>query len=366
MPHSGRRSPGSPTSSASPLRRWVVIRIWEYEEPVGATARVTAAPSGPGTTDLVGCAAHSGTTKRTPSVRAVATWREAGRGFLCVDLLSSRPGRGADLRVTACTSGPEIDTSEARVAKSCRLRGPAEIWPTRDVHGWCVMEDESVKKANGPRHLYLVRHAEARKNVEGRQGGQGSGLTAVGQAQARRLGAYLAERESYEGHKAVVYAHLAPQVRQTATTIAGVLGWRLEEDERLRGLHLGRLAGLTWEEARDTDPAAVKRLHNWARGSLRIDRLGLPGSEDLTEFRERVAACLDRVMLSYESACAVIVGTTSTLIMLRNLLILGPAFSYAHYRAYSFPNGAVCRWTLSGGLAKEDEVLSIPSTERGR
>jgi acetyltransferase-like isoleucine patch superfamily enzyme len=39
------------------------------------------------------------------------------------------------------------------------------------------------------RHLYLVRHAEARKNVGGRQGGPGTELTAASEAQARRLGA---------------------------------------------------------------------------------------------------------------------------------------------------------------------------------
>lgn len=228
------------------------------------------------------------------------------------------------------------------------------------------MAGEGVNKTNSPRHLYLVRHAEARKNVEGRQGGQGTELTATGQAQARQLGAYLAERESDEGHKVIVYAHAAPQVRQTAGTIAGVLGWRLEEDDRLRGLHLGRLAGLTPQQARQVDPAAVERLNEWARGDLPIDRLSLPDSEDLTEFRERVAGCLDRIRRSYEPACAVIVGTTSTLIMLRNLLTLQAAFSYSRYRAYSFSNASVCRWTVSGGWATEDEAPFIPSPGRGR
>jgi broad specificity phosphatase PhoE len=225
-----------------------------------------------------------------------------------------------------------------------------------------VLEDGSW--VNGARHLYLVRHAEAYKNVEGRLGGRGSDLTAAGTAQAGRVGACLGRREVEEGHRVVVYAHATPQVRQTAAAIVGALGCSSEEDERLRGLCLGRLAGLTREEARAVDPAAVDRLDGWARGQLRVDHLDLPGGEDLARFRERVAGCLDRIRRSSEDACAVVVATTSTLIMLQNLLALGPAFSYGRYRPYSYENGAVCRWTLRGESATEEPLL-VGSSQRG-
>lgn len=216
------------------------------------------------------------------------------------------------------------------------------------------------------RHLYLVRHAEARKNVEGRQGGHGSELTREGMAQARRLGAYLAEEESGHGHKAVVCYHAVAQVQETATSIANVLGWPMEQDERLRGLHLGRLAGLTPSEARRADAAAVDRLDRWARGKLRIDQLALPGAEDLGRFRRRVADCLDQVMRSYEHACLILVGTTSTMIMLQNLLVLGAAFSYELYRSYPFANGSVCQWTLLPGSVTQDLPSFVPSTDPRR
>lgn len=209
-------------------------------------------------------------------------------------------------------------------------------------------------RAGGERHLYLIRHTEARKNLEGRQGGQGTDLTPAGKIQASWLGAYLDRQETGEGHRVVVYSHSTPQVRQTADAIARMLGCAMEEDERLRGLCLGRLAGLTLEEGQAIDPAAVSRLDDWARGRLRIDHLNLPGSEDLGEFRQRVTTCLDRIKSSCENACAVIVATRSTLIMLQNLLTLGAAFSYRHYRAYSYSNGAVRRWTFIGESATPD------------
>lgn len=218
---------------------------------------------------------------------------------------------------------------------------------------------EPVDPVDSSLHLYLVRHAEARKNVEGRQGGKGSKLTAEGERHAQGIGASLTTEEQSFRHKAVVYCHSTPQVRQTAYLVAKPAGWRAEVDEDLRGLDLGDLAGLTFEEARQLDASAVDRLEAWVRGTLPVDQLQLPGGEPIAEFRERVAGCLDRILGSDGPECPIIIGTTSTLIMLCNILTLGPRFRYEDYRPYSFPNGSATRWTLSGGSVIGD-VRVIP------
>ncbi len=228
------------------------------------------------------------------------------------------------------------------------------------------MVGSQLGRADSLRHLYLVRHAEAHKNVEGLQGGVGTGLTLTGEAQARQLGAYLADRELRHDHKAIVYLHSAEQVRQTATAIANARGWAMEEDERLRGLDLGDLAGLTFAQARLVDAEAADRLSQWALGKLRVDHLNLPGAEDLGGFRQRVADCLERVRESFDRSCAVIVGTTSTMIMLQNLLTLGAAFSYELYRPYPFANGSVYEWPFAPETAKDDPPAFVADGERGR
>jgi broad specificity phosphatase PhoE len=213
------------------------------------------------------------------------------------------------------------------------------------------------------RHLHLVRHAQARKNVEERQGGQGTELTPRGVDQARLIGAYLNECETRFGHKLTVYSHSVPHVQQTATSISSVRGWPSELDEDLRGIHLGLLDGLTTEEARRVDPAAIERLEAWRTGTLRVDEVDLPDAESLQRFRCRVASALCRIVDNYEGTCAVIVGTRSTLIMLFNLLKLGNALDYSSYHPYSFPNGFISRWKLSSGSGLEEERHVVPVPE---
>jgi broad specificity phosphatase PhoE len=211
-------------------------------------------------------------------------------------------------------------------------------------------------------HLHLVRHAEARKNVEDRQGGQGTELTHRGVDQARRISEYLNAYEVAFGHKLTVYGHSVPQVQQTAALISSSKGWPSELDEDLRGIHLGLLDGLTTDEARRVDPVAFERLAAWRRGKLPVNEVSLPGAEDFQRFRYRVSNALRRILSSCAGTCAAIVGTQSTLIMLINILNLGIEFEEKSYSPYSFPNGFISRWKISSGLGSEDERHIVPVT----
>jgi len=188
-------------------------------------------------------------------------------------------------------------------------------------------------------HLFLFRHPEAQKNRLAVHGGCGTGLTEKGHSQARAMGAFL--RQHLVPGKSILYYHWARQVRETVALIQEVFPVPLKLDDRLRGIHIGVLAGLSEQEARQQWPEAAKRLFDeWNRGNLIITNLNIPGQEPFDCFKERVSGVFDEWM-KLEKDYLIFVGTRSVLIMLVNLIKMGKNFNPHHYQVYSFAPGSL-------------------------
>src|ERR1035437_3084575 len=124
-----------------------------------------------------------------------------------------------------------------------------------------------------PRSVLLLRHAEALKNIEDRHGGAGTGLTNNGLQDCVRIAAFL--REVTQGTTPCLFGHRVPQVQMTVNSLAGALDLSPIWDERLHGIDLGLLAGLSRDEASQRYPDSARRLDLWREGRLRIDELAL-------------------------------------------------------------------------------------------
>jgi len=185
--------------------------------------------------------------------------------------------------------------------------------------------------------LYLVRHPEAEKNVRDSHGGCGSALTNCGYRQLEDLINYFS---IYTNAATIIYGHWVQQVRYSAEKLHYALNAPLTWDDRLRGIHLGVLSGLTREEAERRYPEDAARLEGWRQGTLPIHRLNIQGAEPLRCFRERVEAVY-REWLTLGDVTIVAVLTRSTLIMLTNLVHLGSQFSYDNYKVYDFASGSI-------------------------
>lgn len=113
-------------------------------------------------------------------------------------------------------------------------------------------------------HLYLVRHGQTDWNAEGRlQGQEEIDINALGRAQAKRNGRYLA---NVLGAKAANFRFLASPMRRTRETMRiiraeiGLERDAYETDERLIELHFGDWQGSTLSEvARDQAAALDER-----------------------------------------------------------------------------------------------------------
>jgi probable phosphoglycerate mutase len=120
--------------------------------------------------------------------------------------------------------------------------------------------------------VYLFRHGETAWNAERRaQGHLDSPLTAAGRAQARAMGATLAEelrQAGYEPSGVIVRASPLGRVRETLAIAAGTAGLAHDDrcfDHRLREMSWGDWDGLNGAEieARWPGAMAARRLDHW-------------------------------------------------------------------------------------------------------
>jgi probable phosphoglycerate mutase len=181
----------------------------------------------------------------------------------------------------------------------------------------------------GSTRVVLVRHGEARCNVEGIVGGlQGCrGLTERGRSQAGALAARLARTGELSGVRAL-YASLLPRAIETAQIIAPALDrWRdgpplgLITDCSLCELHPGEGDGLRWGEF-------VERFGepDWDRDPTRPLA---PGGESWSGFSARAAAAVDRVARAHPGGLVVVVCHAG--VVEASMLHFPPFDNGAHY-----------------------------------
>jgi 2,3-bisphosphoglycerate-dependent phosphoglycerate mutase/probable phosphoglycerate mutase len=130
-----------------------------------------------------------------------------------------------------------------------------------------------------PRSIVLVRHGESDLNAAGRFVGRSDPpLNARGEGQARDLASSVA-RFAPE----VVVASPLARARQTAALASAACppARGVETDERLCEVDFGAWEGLTFDEARATDPAGFTAFE-----SGRIE--GFPGGESVHDVAHRM------------------------------------------------------------------------------
>lgn len=208
------------------------------------------------------------------------------------------------------------------------------------------------------RTLILIRHPEAQKNIEDRHGGGGSLLTEAGLRQCERIAQYL-HTEFDLSAGCILVGHRVPHVEETVQRLSSLLEVVPTWDERLCGLNLGVLAGLSRSEAAVRWPEAARRLELWRAGQLTMDKLNIPGGEAVDLFKERTEHLLKDWLGPTSPRLVVAVCTRSTLIMLVNMIELGADFTYARYRSLTFTSGSITRVEASSTELKVTAINMI-------
>jgi probable phosphoglycerate mutase len=152
----------------------------------------------------------------------------------------------------------------------------------------------------GATRIVLVRHGEARCNVDGVVGGLTgcTGLSPVGVTEAEALRDRLVRSGELAG-TAAVYVSVLPRALETAAIVApGLGGLTAVADCDLCELHPGEADGLTWKEFTERFGGP-----NW---DVDPDTVLAPGGESWTGFVGRVASVLTRTAADHGGELVVI------------------------------------------------------------
>ena len=150
------------------------------------------------------------------------------------------------------------------------------------------------------KRVYLVRHAQTSWNSDNRiQGHSDLPLSAVGKAQAKRLGQLFATR-----HLTGIFTSHLQRSQQTAQVIAAGNGHGVRPvvARDLAEMHLGDWEGLTPEEV---DARFERAYQQWR---IRPSAVQIPGAEPLDAFRQRVRHALEKILSSADEGEYVIVS----------------------------------------------------------
>ena len=191
--------------------------------------------------------------------------------------------------------------------------------------------------------LFIVRHAEAQKNLEKMHGGGTQDLTERGKI---KLGLSISELEpSIQGRKVFVFHQKEGRSEETAKIIAKELDLEIKRTKEIYGVGLGIIAGLNEDELKEQYPEVSAILERWKNDGAKLDDYpDIPGREHMVDFANRIRKGLMEILKP--DTDTILVGTTSTINMLNHLMEKDGSFVHDDYDFISFPFSGINGWQI--------------------
>ncbi|MBQ3320718.1 histidine phosphatase family protein, partial [Candidatus Saccharibacteria bacterium] len=191
--------------------------------------------------------------------------------------------------------------------------------------------------------FFVVRHAEAQKNIEKMHGGGTQDLTERGIDQLKRS---IRDLEVVtRKQKAHVFYQKEGRSEETAKIISRQIGAEMTMAEQIYGVGLGVIASLNEDELKIQYPEVSRILENWKNNGAKLDDYpDVPGREHMMDFARRIKEGLLRILKP--DTDIIIVGTTSTINMLNHLMSTNGEFVRDKYNFVLFPFSGINGWRL--------------------
>ena len=216
-------------------------------------------------------------------------------------------------------------------------------------------------RSEQPLTLHLARHAEAFKNLEKRHGGGDQRLTPRGVEQAKNIGEYLIHVAGIEMGKANVIHQPEGRSEETARRANEIIKGRISQSDDLVGIDLGVRTGLSESELEEQFPEVAASILKWRTTRVGFEVPEVPGGESMGSFSSRILRGIARgVEACRDDESLVIVGTTSTLVMMNHMLEYDGKYHALGYAFVDAPLGSISSWAISDEPPVQISNLIVP------
>lgn len=186
-------------------------------------------------------------------------------------------------------------------------------------------------------NIWFIRHGESFKNLAGIHGGKGNVLTEKGIHQCNEIVSILKLTPDLKTPPLIV-VHDVQQVIATGKIFAKAFDSRILHDERIKGINLGVANGLSRQELGLKFPVSHSNLEKWRAREISMEELEVTGMENAQSFFERINEFIQDYSSGRFGQTIIVPCTTSVMIMIINLTILGKSFSSSQYFHYHVGN----------------------------
>lgn len=191
--------------------------------------------------------------------------------------------------------------------------------------------------------LFIVRHAEAIKNLERVHGGGTQDLTELGVIQAKN--AAMALSSVIQNNNIKIYHQVEQRTTLTANIISNILGPIPEIAPNISGINLGIISELTESELKIKCPEAFTALQEWRSGASGLKKYpNIPGREHTKDFAKRISSGMLDILSCNNST--ILVCTTSTINMINHLLLNNWNYDRSSYTFVNFPFAGINGWEI--------------------
>ena len=209
--------------------------------------------------------------------------------------------------------------------------------------------------ANSVNSIFLVRHAETIKNIKNIHGGSGDFfLTSKGIEQLDTISERLIASNCNNSCSSIIYHSNSVQTRDTASGLADIMGLKTIETSLLNSVYLGKLNGLSDEEAKQFHPVEYAIMSEWRERKIEITALIPIGLEDPFTYWDKGI----KFISSLNKNINIVVCSTSAMIMLSHLLTGHSPLAGGGYMHIPMGNAQILCFNIDDGKAHLNEHIS--------
>jgi broad specificity phosphatase PhoE len=186
--------------------------------------------------------------------------------------------------------------------------------------------------------IWFIRHGESFKNINEIYGDSGQNLTEKGKLQCEEIVVKILSENLDKSRTLIIWHNSAPIIEEL-NIIKSKLDYGYILDDSIKGIYLGVANGISQEDLKTQYPDDALMLIRWQKKEIPASEFKISKMESPQNFFCRIINFISSCKDNQNTDNFIVLCTTSVMIFIINLIVLGKNFDITSYYHYDIKNG---------------------------